>query len=82
LTRLSGSAAVDALLRMDPELRGRFPSLAGVGARLAAWFEAGAFETVRLALARRVLAELRGNAGCVPRTLTARSRCFGRWRWR
>jgi hypothetical protein len=58
LARLSSSASVEALLRMAPELKGRFPSLGGAAERLSTWFEKGAFEAVRVVIGHRILSEL------------------------
>ena len=60
VTRLAGSAAVESLIRKDPAVARVMPPLSGPAERLARWLEGPQFETVRVALAHRVLRELVG----------------------
>jgi hypothetical protein len=48
------------LCRFDPTIEKQIPPLQGHAARLAGWLERDAFETVRAAIARRILDELTG----------------------
>lgn len=60
MTRLAAADAVDALIRADKSVAKVMPELSPAAQRLAAWLGADEFETVRVALARRVLRELNG----------------------
>ena len=60
LTRLTARPQLEAVLTAEPTLGRFFPALTGAASRLAAWFERGRFEPARLALCRRILAELNG----------------------
>jgi hypothetical protein len=58
MARLAAPDAVDALVARDAVLGAEFPPCEGTVARLAKWLGEPAFEAVRAALARRMLAEL------------------------
>jgi hypothetical protein len=60
LTRLAAGPEVSALSRFDPTIEKHIPQLRGHAARLASWLEREAFENVRAAIGRRILAELTG----------------------
>ena len=60
LTRLAAGPEVAALARFDPTIERQIPRLDGHAARLASWLEREAFEGVRAAIGRRILAELTG----------------------
>jgi hypothetical protein len=60
MTRLAGADAVEMLIKMEPGLVRILPELDGPAARLANWLGGEHFAGVRLALAKRVLAELNG----------------------
>jgi hypothetical protein len=68
LTVLTAGSSLERLLAADPPLGRHFPPLTGAAARLRAWFDAGAFPTVRTALGRRILAELTGPRRLRPST--------------
>lgn len=60
LTRLAAGREVAALAAFDPGIEKHVPRLAGPAARLAEWLEKDGFSSVRAAMARRILAELKG----------------------
>ena len=60
MTRLAAAEAVDALISIEPAVAQVMPSLQGPAARLANWLDGPYFETVRTAIAHRVLHELTG----------------------
>jgi hypothetical protein len=60
MTRLAAADAVDPLIRADRSVAKVMPELSPAAQRLAAWLAADEFESVRAALARRVLRELNG----------------------
>lgn len=60
LTRLAAGPEVSALSRFDANIEKQIPPLDGHAARLAGWLEREAFEGVRAAIGRRILAELTG----------------------
>jgi hypothetical protein len=60
MTRLAGAEAVEALISVEKSVAKMMPPLGGPAARLANWLDGPHFETARIAVARRVLAELTG----------------------
>ena len=60
LTRLSAAETVELLVGVEPAVAKLMPPLDGAAARLANWLDGPHFETVRRAIARRVLKELTG----------------------
>jgi hypothetical protein len=60
LVRLAAADSVRMLIRYDASLEQSLPPLTGPAARLAAWLEREAFDTLRQELLRRVLRELLG----------------------
>jgi hypothetical protein len=60
IARLAGGRAVEALIQMEPSVARVMPELPPAAARLAVWLDSGQFDTVRAALAQRVLRELVG----------------------
>ncbi len=58
LTRLAAGREVTALCRMDAGIAKQIPVLEGHAARLSAWLEKDAFQSVRVAIGRRILREL------------------------
>ena len=60
MVRLVAPDVVEALAQTDPGVARAIPPVAAQAVRLARWLEEPAFETVRAALARRVLGELHG----------------------
>lgn len=60
LTRLAAGPELAALARVDPTIDKQIPPLTGHAARLAGWLEREAFDSVRAAIGRRILAELVG----------------------
>jgi len=60
MTRLTGGAAVEALIRIEASVRACLPELSGVAQRLSEWLSGDDFPTVRKAIAERVLTELNG----------------------
>lgn len=60
MTRLAAPQAVEALMRVEPSVAKIMPELTPAAARLSRWMGADGFETVRTALAKRVVKELNG----------------------
>ncbi|HLK24097.1 MAG TPA: hypothetical protein VKT30_05520 [Caulobacteraceae bacterium] len=60
MTRLAAAEAVDALISIEPAVARVMPLLQGPAARLANWLDGPYFESVRAAIAHRVLNELTG----------------------
>jgi len=60
MTRLAAADVVDPLIAMDGSVAKVMPVLPPAAQRLATWLAADEFESVRAALARRVLRELNG----------------------
>ncbi len=60
MTRLTGGAQVEALIRMQAQVRACMPELSGTAKRLSEWLSGDHFAPVRAAIAKRVLAELNG----------------------
>ena len=60
LTRLAAGPEVAALGSIDPTMEKQIPRLNGHAARLAGWLERDVFESVRAAIAKRILGELTG----------------------
>lgn len=60
MTRLTGGAAVEALIRIEASVRACMPELSGTAKRLSDWLSEDDFPTVRKAIAERVLTELNG----------------------
>jgi len=60
MTRLTGGAAVEALIRIETSVRACMPELSGTAKRLSDWLSEDDFPTVRKAIAERVLTELNG----------------------
>lgn len=58
MTRLAACDTVDLLIGVEPAVARMMPELKGSAARLANWLEGQPFESVRRALAARVLREL------------------------
>lgn len=60
MTRMTGGAAVEALIRIEASVRSCMPELSGVARRLSDWLAGDDFPSVRKAIAERVLTELNG----------------------
>ncbi len=60
LARLSAAETVELLIGVEPTVARLMPPLEGAAARLANWLDGPHFETVRRAIAKRVLKELTG----------------------
>ncbi|MET3666576.1 hypothetical protein [Caulobacter sp. 1776] len=60
MTRMTGGSAVEALIRIEANVRGVMPELSGVARRLGDWLCGDDFPSVRKAIAERVLTELNG----------------------
>ena len=60
MTRLSAIKSVEMLIGMEPSVARVMPPLTGSAVPLARWLESGCFESVRSAIAKRVLKELNG----------------------
>jgi hypothetical protein len=60
MTRMTGGAAVEALIRIEASVRGCMPELSGTARRLSDWLGGDDFPSVRKAIAERVLTELNG----------------------
>jgi hypothetical protein len=61
MTRLAAGATVDLLATVDPTVSKVIPPLVGAAARLSRWMEGSHFQGVRLAIGRKVLAEVKGS---------------------
>lgn len=60
MTRLTGGAQVEALIRMQAQVRACMPELSGTAKRLSEWLSGDHFAPVRASIAKRVLKELNG----------------------
>ena len=60
MTRLAAADSVEALVAIEPAVARVMPPLRDAAARLANWLDGPHFESVRAAIARRVLRELNG----------------------
>jgi hypothetical protein len=60
MTRLAAADCVEALVAAEPAVARAMPPLEGAAARLANWLDGPHFESVRAAIAKRVLQELTG----------------------
>jgi hypothetical protein len=60
MTRLTGGAQVEALIRMQAQVRACMPELSGTAKRLSDWLSGDHFAPVRASIAKRVLKELNG----------------------
>lgn len=60
LTRLAAGREVAALSGVDPQINVQIPPLSGHAQRLAGWLQQDVFESVRAAIGRRILRELKG----------------------
>ncbi|MDB5472021.1 MAG: hypothetical protein JWR84_3581 [Caulobacter sp.] len=76
ITRLAGARAVEALIQMEPSVAKVMPQLPPAAARLATWLDGGQFDSVRAALAQRVLRELVGPRRLKPGDPDAEITCL------
>ena len=76
ITRLAGARAVEALIQMEPSVAKVMPQLPPAAARLATWLDSGQFDSVRAALALRVLRELVGPRRLKPGDPEAEIACL------
>lgn len=76
IARLAGGRAVEALIQMEPSVARVMPELPPAAARLAVWLDSGQFDTVRAALAQRVLRELVGPRRLKPGEPEAEIACL------
>lgn len=60
MTRMTGGAAVEALIKIEASVRTCMPELSGTARRLSEWLSGDDFPSVRKAIAERVLTELNG----------------------
>lgn len=60
MTRLSACDTVDALMRIEPSVAKIMPPLSEAATRLAKWLSGEDFQSVRSAIAKRVVRELNG----------------------
>ena len=60
MTRLSACDTVDALMRIEPSVSKIMPPLSEAATRLSKWLAAEDFQSVRAAIAKRVVRELNG----------------------
>ena len=61
MTRLAAGSTVDLLAGIDPTVSKVIPPLEGAAARLSRWMEGSYFQGVRLAIGRKVLADVKGS---------------------
>jgi hypothetical protein len=61
MTRLAAGPTVDMLCKIDPTVSKVMPPLNGSAERLSRWMEGTYFQGVRLAIGRKVLAEVKGS---------------------
>lgn len=60
MTRLAACETVDALIRAEPSVAKMMPPLSEAATRLSKWLATDDFESVRIAIAKRVVRELNG----------------------
>ena len=60
MTRLTGGAQVEGLIRLEAGVRNCMPELSGTAKRLGDWLSGDEFPAVRMSIAQRVLKELNG----------------------
>jgi hypothetical protein len=80
MTRLAAHVPVEALMGVEASVAKVMPPLNPTAERLAKWLATEDFQSVRVAIAKRVVRELTG--ACAPPTPRARSRWCGRSPWR
>jgi hypothetical protein len=61
LTRLAAGQGVDMLEKFDPTISRVMPPLEGAAKRLSKWMEGTHFQAVRMAIGKRVIAEIRSS---------------------
>jgi hypothetical protein len=61
LTRLAAGPAIDMLEKVDPTLSRVMPPLEGAAKRLSRWMEGSYFQSVRMAIGKRVIAEIKSS---------------------
>ncbi len=59
LTRLAAGASVEMLSKIDPTMVRVMPPLEGAAKRLSHWMEGSHFQAVRMAIGKRVIAEIK-----------------------
>ena len=59
LTRLAAGQSVDAVASFDPAVARVMPALDGAAKRLSRWMEGAHFQQVRLAIGKRIIAEIK-----------------------
>ena len=76
ISRLAGARSVEALIQIEPSVAKVMPQLSPAALRLADWLDSGQFESVRAALAQRVLRELVGPRRLKPGDPEAEIACL------
>jgi hypothetical protein len=61
LTRLAAGASVEMLSKIDPTMIRVMPPLEGAAKRLSHWMEGTYFQAVRMAIGKRVIAEIKSS---------------------
>ena len=61
LTRLAAGQSVDMLSKFDPTIGRVMPPLEGAAKRLSRWMEGSHFQAVRMAIGKRVIAEIKSS---------------------
>ncbi len=61
LTRLAAGQSVDMLSKFDPTIGRVMPPLEGAAKRLSHWMEGSHFQAVRMAIGKRVIAEIKSS---------------------
>jgi hypothetical protein len=61
LTRLTAGPVVDAIATMDPSVNRSMPQLEGAAKRLSRWMEGAYFQSVRMAIGKRVISEIKSS---------------------
>ena len=61
LTRLTAGPVVDAISTVDPSVNKSMPKLEGAAKRLSRWMEGAYFQSVRMAIGKRVISEIKSS---------------------
>src|SRR5215469_2038373 len=61
LTRLAAGQIVDAIATVDPSVSKSMPPLDGAAKRLSRWMEGAYFQSVRMAIGKRVISEIKSS---------------------
>jgi hypothetical protein len=71
LTRLAAGPSIEMLEKVDPTLARVMPPLEGAAKRLSRWMEGSYFQAVRMAIGKRVIAEIKSSRRLRPSDTSA-----------